>query len=504
MTLAGRHLLGVLNPAENYLPYFRMTIGKDYRAEFVFTWPAHNIGRWLDALLRLENATGFVIPTELEAAMVQNLREFFANSDNLLIPPARYAPLIEPPNQLEIHSMRESLMALTALARYREVAWAADQGHRMMETIWRISDADGTWSYDKINASSHMRVPPRQDPTQSHGRLIEALVEFYQVTHDPLALRLAKRFAEYHFANTTNSDGTLNMASHADHTHSYLGTLRGLLKYGRLTSQKSYIERVAATYRVTLLGQHIQKSGAIGHGLREQDNAEPASTGDIVQLGLWLAEDGYPEFLDDAERLVRACLLPSQIVEQPELSPTTDDHSDAHTNLSQRSVGAYGGLHPPFWGKNPITDITCAVLHSLVDVHHHVAVCDAAGLRVNLHLDFENDDVKIRSARTDVARVTIETKVRKDVFVRIPSWAPRETVRISVDGRRSELPAGGVFARIKPNRPNAKIEVEYALPVHDEIETLAGVRYTLRWKGDDVIGISPNSDFFPFYPSLKA
>src|SRR5689334_14797306 len=73
MTLAGKHLLTVLNPRENYLPYFNMTIGKDYRAAFVFTWPGHNIGRWLDALLRLENAMGFVIPPPLEKAMRENL-----------------------------------------------------------------------------------------------------------------------------------------------------------------------------------------------------------------------------------------------------------------------------------------------------------------------------------------------------------------------------------------------------------------------------------------------
>ena len=61
MDLAGEHLLAALNPNENYLPYFIMKISRDYKATYEFTWPAHNIGRWLDAMLRLENATGFVI-----------------------------------------------------------------------------------------------------------------------------------------------------------------------------------------------------------------------------------------------------------------------------------------------------------------------------------------------------------------------------------------------------------------------------------------------------------
>ena len=36
--------------------------------------PPHNIGRWWDAVLRLEEATGFVIPGELEAAMLTHLK----------------------------------------------------------------------------------------------------------------------------------------------------------------------------------------------------------------------------------------------------------------------------------------------------------------------------------------------------------------------------------------------------------------------------------------------
>ncbi len=501
MTLAGHHLLTALNPEENFLSYFNMKIGRDYKATYVFTWPAHNIGRWLDALLRLENATGFSIPPQLEAAMVENLRRFYDNPDDMLIPPTKYAQLIEPPNQLEIHSMREGLLALTALVRFRDNQWALEQAHRMLETVWRISNEDGTWSYGKLEAASRMIPPPRMDTTQSHGRFIEALVWFYEASQDLLALRLANRFAKYHLANTTFADGTLNLASKADHTHSYLGTLRGLVQFGRLTNQQEYIERVAATYRTTVLGKHVQRSGAIGHGLNEQNNAEPASTGDAVQLGLWLAENGYPEFLDDAERMIRACLLPSQIVQQPELIPAVDDHSDEHANLSRRAVGAFGGVHPPFWGKYPVTDITCAVLHSLVDVYRHIAVSTPAGLTVNFHFDYENEKVRIRSVRRETAQVTIEPKTRENVLVRIPSWAPVESTRITVNGHPCQPIALGKFACIPRDLLPGKIELVYNLPVQKEVERLAGVDYTLKWKGDDVMGIAPNSDFFPFYPT---
>ncbi|MGC8738369.1 MAG: hypothetical protein ACP5UA_06935 [Candidatus Hydrogenedens sp.] len=48
----------------------------NYDAEFHFWWPAHNLGRWLDAMLRLESATGFKIPHKLESACINNLHRF--------------------------------------------------------------------------------------------------------------------------------------------------------------------------------------------------------------------------------------------------------------------------------------------------------------------------------------------------------------------------------------------------------------------------------------------
>jgi hypothetical protein len=503
MRLAGQHLLVALNPKENYLPYFIMKIGRDYRATYEFTWPAHNIGRWLDAMLRLENATGFVIPAKLEAAMLENLRWFFDNPDNLILPPPQYAMLGEPPNQLELASPREGLLALNALARYRGSRWALEQGHRMIETVWRVSRDNGDWDFDGLEASRHMHRPPRMDPTQTHGRMIEALVWFYETSGDPLALKLANRFAKYHLENTTSADGTLNLASKADHTHSYLGTLRGLVLFGELTNQREYIERVAATYRTYVLARLIKPSGVIAHGMQEEGNAEPASAGDMVQLGLWLARHGYTEFLEDVERLVRCRLLPSQIVKRPGLKPAVQDGSDAHTDLDARVVGGFAGMHEPYWGANPATDITCAVLHTLVDVYQHVVVQSPMGLTVNFHFDYEDDKIRITSERGQRAKVTIVPKIRQNIAVRIPGWTPPDSVKITVNGQPFDQVRVGKFACIPRDVFPAPIVLQYDLPVRKAVERIAGVDYSLTWKGDGIVGLTPNSDFMPLYPTAK-
>src|SRR5690606_10280235 len=140
------------------------------------------------------------------------------------------------------------------------------------------------------------------------GRLIEALVWFYELTGDKEAKVFMDRLAKWHFDNTTLANGNINPASKADHTHSYLGTLRGLYLYGRLTKREDYIRRVVNAYR-TNVPNIVKPSGYTSHNMVVESFGETTSPGDVAQLALWMYLDGYADFLDDAERLVRSHIL---------------------------------------------------------------------------------------------------------------------------------------------------------------------------------------------------
>lgn len=500
LKIAGQNLLNCLCSTRNYLPYWCLDVKRNYRAEFLFGWPAHNIGRWWDAMLRLENAIGFPIPAYLEASMLKNLYWFFDNTDNLC-----FAPLgckdIEP--LFELHSLRESLLALNALVRYRNSRWAQKKAHDMLGTIRRITRADGSWDLDKIDYfhRTDKRLERHLDPTGSHGRLIEALVCYYETTGDCLALELADMFARYHWTYTTSPDGKLNILSKADHTHSYLGTLRGLLLFGLITNQNQYVERVATTYGVEVR-RTVKESGFTSHDLGKDKNGETTSPGDAAQIALWLGHCGYPQLLDDAERIIRTRLLPSQITESPGLRPFADDDKDEHSNLDERIIGGFGGGHTePHAGKKNVTDITAAGVHTLVDVYRHIAIRSRAGLVVNFHFDYEDENVSIISKRQEEANVTITPKLHENIFIRIPQWAPRNSVRLKVRGRTLLPSMLGGFVYLSKERLPGEIVVQYALPARTLHETTDGTDYTFTWRGDEIIGVYPNSDFFPFYPT---
>lgn len=501
MELAGRNLVANLCPARNYLPYWAIEIDAGYGAWARFTWPQHNVGRWWGAMLRLEAATGFRIPPDREAAMLGNLHSFFDNPDHFCLAPRRY----EGPG-LELHSLREGLLSLVALARYRNSRWAERKGRLMIESLLRVSDGNGGWKLQEIDSAQrfdkgfYQEVKPVSSSTD--GRLIEALIRFFQVTDDSLALAAARRFADYHLRHTTHPDGRLNLDSGSDHTHSYLGTLRGLLLYGELTDQHRYIDAVEATYRRTVR-QLVKKSGFISHDLGKDNRGETASPGDAAQLALWLAtRHGFTGYLDDVERIVRARILPSQIRESPPLHPASDGDGVEYRNLRARVLGAYGGMHlEPHSGSKPTTDVTAAGLHTLVDVYNHVVLRGDSGLKILLHLDYEDSRVRLRSRRGEnEGRLTVQPRIRESVFIRIPRWTPRNSVRLTVRGVPLAPETHGDFVLIPRSRMPAEITLDYALPETCEVERTTGVDYHLMWRGDEVVGIRPNSRFYPFYP----
>lgn len=507
MELAGENLLYTLSPDFDMVPFWSVSIDRDLRAKANMGGPGHNVGRWWDAMLRLEAATGFPIPDRLQDAMLGNLARCLDN-------PFGIAGRIhgEYAGSVFYHSQREVLLALACLVRYRHSDWAAEQGGRMVRALDRLILADGRWDSDRIRktAAQHGITPKPYDfaphehqgvyLTHSHGRMLEALLEFYVATGDEATLALAARLAHYHLQHSTLADGTVPPGNPL-HTHSLFGTYRGLLMFGRMTRRHEVVERIAKTYAATVR-PHVKPSGFVAHDWGHDSKGETTSPGDAAQLALWLAQSGYPEHLDDAERLVRCRILPSQVTEPLGLTPRENEDRDSCRDLERRVLGAFGGMHRhPHGEALPTTDITAADLHTLCDLYTHIVEHTELGLQVNFHLDYEDEDVRIETDRTETGRLILHPKSRWPMLVRVPGWTPAESVRLSVNGepRPNTWIGNSLFVPRMDGR--AAVHVEYGLPATTIPETTDGVEYHISWRGDEVTGIRPNTDFLPFYPT---
>lgn len=460
---------------------------------------AHDTGRWWDAMLRHEAATGTPIPDRLETAMLANLRSAGDNPAALLTS-----------DRCNPHNLRESLLAYTALVRHRNSAWAAEWGRRLVETMAGLIDTDGQMDYGGLARRAGVPLTDDASMTQrsaagdwfnsvcTTGRSIEALVLFHEATGDAAALDLAGRLAEVHLRTAVDPAGRVRAELLApdcvSHTHSYCGTLRGLLLYGLSTGDRRFIDAVARTYRNGLWGTAISHSGWTPHDqgkIRFPDAAgdpvgEHASCGDVAQLALWLAiRDGQVDLLDDVERLVRARLLPAQLRD-----PSVP-----------RNDGAWGVYSHPF-GRGSMLDVFAAVLHSLVDIHRHAVTTAPDGtVAVNLHFDTHTPIVTVRSRRAAHATLSITLAEDRPLRIRVPGWAPRDSVRLTVQGTAVPLRWDGpslVIDRgaVGPGRP---ILLQYDLPKKQTVETMPVSRRTFRltWRGDEVVACEPPVPIYP-------
>jgi hypothetical protein len=315
-------------------------------------------------------------------------------------------------------------------------------------------------------------------------------------------MELAKRLAQTHLRQIIDPSGKvraeLRDPDHVGHTHSYCGTLRGLLLYGLASGERQYVEAVAATYRKGLWGTVISHSGWTPHDqgkVRFPDKegdplGEHASCGDVAQIALRLAlRAGKVDLLDDVERLVRARLLPSQIVD--EKNPRRD--------------GAWGVYSHPF-GQGAILDVFAAVLHSLTDFHQNIVTSPADNLvSVNLRFNADTPAVTVRAERAGQDSLFITSKRRQSVRIRVPDWAPRDGIRLTVADEPLPLRWDGSFIVISPDQApvGQVIALRHDLPRQETVEEMpvSHRRFHLAWRGDEVVGCDPK---VPIYPAKKA
>ncbi len=508
LELAGKALLALLDPEAELMP----THG--YEA-------AHDLGRWWDAVLRLEEAIGFAIPAELEAASLRNLHLLTDNPDRLLMNRLD-RPWLRDRARINPHNFRETLLAFGGLVRRRQSAWARGAALQLVAGLDRCLQADGSLDLSRLGAWG--QVPPTEDPshteprregwfdaTATSGRSLEALVWLHQATGEPQVLELARRIAAHHLAASTSPDGAARPEivdpENIGHNHSYHGTLRGLLLFGLHTQQEEYVAVVESTYQQAIRHRIVLESGWTPHDLGKtrfsnplgDPVTDPASTGDVAQLALWLAlYQGRHDLFDDVERYLRARLLPAQLTEE-------DVRRHPERSFKPREIGAWPIHGPTHAGKGCTPDVLAAVVHTLCDLYRHITTPSPAGLRVNLHLNYEDEQVRIRSTRGPRAELRVTTTHPGDLLLRIPGWAPADSVALHLDGVAQPLVLLGAYAWIPGDRlrPGSEVLLTHELPERQTEEIMpSGRRYRFAWRGDEIQGVSPQDGPLPFYPDL--
>lgn len=517
LKLGAQNVLGVIARDRDYLPYWSMEFDDNGDVFSHMGWTCHNLGRWWDAVTRLEQVLpDFVVPPDVEAGMLNNAYRYFNQPDGLA-----FQPFEDPawPQELELHSLREWALLLLALIRHRNSHWAKEAAHRMGETLERIftepevlpePGSGDTYQYWKISELEYFKVVKGEPkfnhgyPMNTFGRVLGPLCWLYEETKDEVLLRLANRFAEILYRDVFMPDGTVKDITPYCHMHSSCGTVQSLIVYGQVTKQRKYIERAAVAFEKYLM-PYVKRSGFCNHAIFAYDAGDPASTCDMALIARWLVDEGYEQFADYPEHLLRSRVFAAQITEpfNPPLRAWEGKcGNDTSEILNQRCIGGFN-IHLAAHGrKGNTTDVTCACMHALTDLYSNTVRHSATGLEIFLHFDFESDDLKMKVSYEEEACVRFVMKKTNAVKIRIPKWA--EVLEITADGKPIETTAMGIWTRLGKLEEGTAVCVRYSLPEDTFDETLRnGETYTFKVRGDEVLGIKPNDCPRPFYPTLE-
>eukprot|EP01045_Picozoa_sp_COSAG04_P029256 COSAG04_NODE_4762_length_1905_cov_1.643411_2_plen_258_part_00 len=251
----------------------------------------------------------------------------------------------------------------------------------------------------------------------------------------------------------------------------------------------------------------------------------------------------------DAERIIRAHLLPSQLRDVSFIrsaappadgSPAPDGEIDAAERLrgSWGFPAQHGHIPERLWegakpriGFNP--DIVGGTTASLVAAVEALSSFDASARRhsVNLWFDHETEHLCLRSPYTHPS-LQLKLKTEGALFVRMPPWLPEQRLRVEGGVQPSVYnPALRVEGGVQPSvyNPASKfrslhgigvprrlgdwlvlpcpptdewITILFELPVFEQELTWRGRSVRARFRGDEVVAMENFGENLSFFPPL--
>lgn len=126
--------------------------------------------------------------------------------------------------------------------------------------------------------------------------------------------------------------------------------------------------------------------------------------------------------------------------------------------------------------------------------------------RVNLAFNRDSDLVKVVSCLPHRGEIDVMVKSAKSVLVRVPYWAQKQQVKAYVNRHPVKLKWDGHYVVFDNTTRGRQLTLTYPLRIAQIKETINGVDYTEKWRGNSIVDISPKGKWIPIFnrPELEA
>ena len=509
ISLGCRTMQNVFNADDNNIPFFRSYVWPEPVLDFhPYLSEAHIPGRHLNGLLNAED----VIGVQLDEKAVKNHRNaaLFSYSGILPLPLNRNeekGPLVN----FLVHNLREGFHALYSLVKYRNDKAAQEVAENSIETILDFWNPGQRWDQKRIaglginlNENGFIR---------GEARMIGPLVKYYRATGYAPALELALMLKEKAITEVFIPDGSYDTERfNAKHSHSITCVMSSLAQLADLLNDSVLMHRVKAFYDN---GLQIIKD-EIGWSpesvfQKGSDHGESNNTGDILETALILGRWGYTEYYQDAERIIRCHLLPSQLRDVSFIvDPPNPNGIDGLRDIADRHLGAWG--FPAPYGHKSVgkgrggklsfnMDIVGGVVGSLCEACRETIRTTETGTWVNMLFDYETNEAIVKSPYTNDC-LSIKLKRPGALFVRIPLWLNVDEIEIKGIDIQPVFSNGYLYFNYVP--ANQTIRLHFPLKetqlVLSESIHLQPIR--VKMKGDSVLAMDNFGARLTFFDPL--
>lgn len=491
-------------------------------------------GRMVDGMVLARHMSGETFGEDVEARYRENLLSFF-KEDGLSYrqknPNRNWEPNANMIDQRAVILSLTSWYIATGDARAKE---AADKHVAALKRIavkerevWYNPASEykeGGWP--SANAVQ-LRLAP--DPAAFTGRLVMPLLKYHEVTGNEDAFELCQFFSAMiiHRSGVFNKDGSFNdaLAYRSGHFHTRLGTLDAIARFGAFTGDAAMIAWVKKSYDWALT--QCTAFGWTPGDMHEQAyEHETCSLVDLIATGITLAKSGYVEYWGVVERFIRNHLTESQLLELDWVDVADDRSKDVpgwktYHDVARRTRGAFAGYSAP-------NDFCCDVNHGRGHTSDLQICCLGSGTRglymgwsntvterdgavsVNFLLNRGSKWLDVSSYLPHEGKVVLDINADiKRLTVRIPEWAGYAKVRfvrerggaVTAEGTGSEASrwVNRHFLLLGKAQAGERITITFPLSFRTTIENALGQTFETQWRGDDVVGISPQGTKHPFY-----
>jgi hypothetical protein len=490
------YIPGVVDRRQGGLPFYGNRIHGNPELSHADWDTPHCVGRFIDALMLWEETTGKTFSDE---ELVQELRKLLHDSLSDQDHQAHFPTGIDPHGdgpggKVDWHSQREVVQALIGLVKMRDDLESQVLAEKLIENYERYYDAMGP-------------TPPGPTDVVLNGRFIESLIDFHRLTGNPVSLELAQRIAQRFYQDIFNAEGSFPGPTN---NQSGIQTIDNLIEFGLYTNQAKYVHRMRKVIDNGLPGYRTT------YGLFFADVGplmEANCSGDMIKAEILLGLNGYPKYLDDAERILRNGLLASQYLDTSIGTPdpaAKDTDTLVYTDANRRAVGGFAFSMPNDFGM-VAADMVGGALHGMIDVWRNIVTRHPRGLQVNFLLSKITPQVEIRSHIPVEGRVDLRIPEPQNLFVRIPRYVERQELLLEINGQHAPAEMIGPYLVIPRQDGAARASIRFPQAITIKEETIQGFKeesaksYRVQWLGDTVWNVTPqgpNPLFFPARLSL--